>query len=308
MDMERKASQGRKAVSRRPASQEIPLAAPPLSDLPCWGNRVEFDEFFVELVPQGRRSINVRLRQAFASISFAPAEGTSSLAGERLRPYQRRPFEYIVAPPRFPLRGESESAPEVLVFVFQFEPVGRALSKITGVPSGEIKPQVVIGNPSTFTTTLAKKIRSHLTTDELSRHYVRSLSSILLIEMCREMAGTRQRRRRSPLSGNKFDMLLRYVDANLDTDLSVDQLAGLVGASPDQLARAFKRHVGETPHNYVVHRRLDAAREMLLSDSATLAQIAYATGFSSQSHMTTAFKKVLGVTPGAIREEHAHGS
>lgn len=299
MDMERKSTAARKI-----ASQEIPLAAPPLSDLPCWGNRIEFDDFFVELVPQGRRSINVRLHEAFASISFAPAEGTSSLAGDKLRRYQRRPYEYVVAPPRFPLRGESESAPEVLVFVFQFEPIGRALSKISGVPADEIKPQVVIGNPSTFTTTLAKKIRSHLTTDELSRHYVRSLSSILLIEMCREMASARQRRRRSPLSESKFDMLLKYVDANLDSDLSVDQLAGLVGASSDQLARAFKRHVGDTPHNYVVHRRLDAAREMLAGDSATLAQIAYATGFSSQSHMTTAFKKVLGITPGAIRDEH----
>lgn len=300
MDMERKRD---KQGPHHPAPQHIALGAPPLSDLPCWGKRIEFEDFFVELVPQGERSINVRMHDAFASISFGPAEGTSSLAGERLRRYQRRPFEYVVAPPRFPLRGEAESAPEVLVFVFRFDPVRKTLSKITGVPAEDIKPQVLIGNPSTFTTTLAKKIRSHLTTDELSRHYVHSLSSVLLIEMCRGIAGKRQQRRRSPLSDAKFDMLLKYVDANLDSDLSIDHLASLVGASSDQLSRAFKRHVGETPHNYVIHRRLDAAREMLVNGTSTLAQIAYATGFSSQSHMTTAFRNVLGVTPGAIRGE-----
>lgn len=284
-------------------SQFIPLLAPPLAELPCWGRRVELDDFFVELVPQGERVFNVRLHQAFASISFGPAEGTSSLAGDRLRRYERRPFEYIVAPPRFPLQGETEIAPEVLVFVFTFESIRTALSKITGIAADKINPQVVIGNPAPFTTTLAKKIRSHLTIDKLSRHYLESLCSVLLIEMCRSIAVLQHERRRSPLGANKIGMLLKYIDANLESGLAVDQLADLVGASSDQLSRAFKRSVGDTPHNYVLQRRTDAARQLLREDATTLAQIAFATGFSSQSHMTTAFKKVLGVTPGAIRSK-----
>lgn len=284
-------------------AQLIPLSAPPLSDLPCWGRRVEFNDFFVELVPQGERVFNVRLDDAFASINFGPAEGTSSLAGERLRRYERRPFEYIVAPPRFPLKGEANIAPEVLAFVFEFDTVREALSRIAGVADEEITPQVVIGNPSPFTTALAKKIRSQVALASRSRAYLESLCTVLLIEMCKPIARSRSGRRRSPLSMAKIDLLLKYIDGNLDSDLAIDRLAELVGASADQLSRAFKKAVGETPHNYVLQRRTDAARALIRDNTATLAEIAYATGFSSQSHMTTAFKKVLGVTPGAIREQ-----
>ncbi len=284
-------------------SQLIPLSAPPLADLPCWGRRVEFEEFFVELVPQGERVFNVRLEDAFASINFGPAEGTSSLAGDPLRRYERRPYEYIVAPPRFPLKGEADIAPEVLAFVFQFAAIRDPLSRLAGVEQDSIAPQVVIGKPSPFTTALAKKIRSHMTLDNRSRVYLESLCTVLLIEMLKPIATFRSGRRRSPLSQGKIDMLLKYIDGNLDSELAIDQLAELVGASPDQLSRAFKKSVGETPHNYVLQRRTDAARAMIRDKTATLAEIAYATGFSSQSHMTTAFKRVLGVTPGAIREQ-----
>lgn len=303
MDLAKKTGKRTRRPPQHDESQVIPLSAPPTSELPCWGRRVEFDDFFVELVPQGERVFNVRLHEAFASISFGPAEGTSSLAGDRLRRYERRPFEYIVAPPRFPLSGETEIAPEVLVFVFTFDSIRVALSKIAGIAAEKIRPQVIIGNPTPFTTTLGKKIRSHLTVDNLSRSYLESLCSVLLIEMCRPIAVPRHGRRRSPLVANKIGMLLKYIDGNLDSDLVVDQLADLVGASADQLSRAFKRSVGETPHNYVLQRRIDAARQLLRDDTNTLAQIAHATGFSSQSHMTTTFKRVLGVTPGAIRRK-----
>ncbi len=282
--------------------QRIPLSATPLVDLPCWGRRVEFDTFFVELVPQGERVFNVRLNDAFASINFGPAEGTSSLAGDRLRRYERRPYEYIVAPPRFPLKGAAEVAPEVLAFVFQFDPVRQALARIARTAEDDMKPQVIIGKPKPFTTALAKKIRGHISLNDRSRAYLESLCTVLLIEMCNPIATYRSGRRRSPLSQAKIGMLLKYVDANLEGDLAIDRLAELVGASADQLSRAFRKSVGETPHNYVLQRRLDAARLLIGDRSSTLAEIAYATGFSSQSHMTTAFKKVLGVTPGEIRE------
>ncbi len=291
------------AAEDGPEAQLIPLSAPPLADLPLWGRRFEFDQCFVELVPQGERVFNVRLNDTFASINFGPAEGTSSLAGDRLRRYKRRPYEYIVVPARFPLKGEAAIAPEVLAFVFRFDMLRDTLSRIAGVCPTRILPQVVIGNPSPFITALAKKIRGHMSQHNWSHGYLKSLCTVILTEMCRPIATNRGARRRSPLGKAKFDLLLKYIDGNLDGDLAVDKLADLVGASPDQLSRAFKRSLGETPHNYILQRRTDAARVLMRDRSATLAQIAYATGFSSQSHMTTAFKKVLGVTPGAVREQ-----
>ncbi|MGI9434298.1 MAG: AraC family transcriptional regulator [Geminicoccaceae bacterium] len=72
--------------------QELNLSAPPLGKLPEWGKRFDFETFFVELVPAGKRSFNVRLAETFASISFSADEGRSSLAGDRLRRYDRRAY------------------------------------------------------------------------------------------------------------------------------------------------------------------------------------------------------------------------
>ena len=147
---EKKRAAKKKAQLRQP--QLIPLSAPPLTELPRWGRRVEFANFLVELVPQGARVFKVRLSETFASINFGPAEGTSSLAGDRLRRYERRPYEFIMAPPRFPLKGETQIAPEVLAFVIKFDRMHETLAQALGVAPDVISPQVIIGNPAAFTT------------------------------------------------------------------------------------------------------------------------------------------------------------
>ena len=133
---------GRRGTARK-SPQIISLSAPPLTELPKWGARFEFDDFFVELVPPGERVFNIRLRETFASINFGPAEGTSSLAGERLRRYERRPFEYIMAPPKFPLRGETKDAPEVLVYVIRFDEIHARLARALSVPLEAVNPQAL---------------------------------------------------------------------------------------------------------------------------------------------------------------------
>ncbi len=281
--------------------QFIPLTAPPLDELPRWGQRIEFKNFFVELVPPGKRVFNVRLLDTFASINFAPAEGTSSLAGDRLRRYERRPYEFIIVPPRFPLKGETVSAPEVLVFIVDLARMRKTLALAFGVDANALQPQIIIGRPEPFITALANRIRVQLAAPSPSGPYLESLCIALLVEMFKPIATPLKHRPRQRITQPLIDMLLKYVDANLDGDLAIERLAEFAGVSTDQLSRSFKRSVGESPHNYVIHRRTDAARRLLENKSLSLAEIAYATGFSSQSHMTTTFKKVLGTTPGSIR-------
>ena len=284
-------------------SQIIPLTAPPLTELPLWGQRAEFESFFVELVPSGKRVFNVRLLETFASINFAPAEGTSSLAGDRLRRYERRPYEFIIIPPRFPLKGETTQAPEVLAFVIKLEKMRETLAQAFGVDANTIHPQVVLGRPEPFITALANRIRAQLSAANSTGPYLEALCIGLLVEMFKPIVLPQTRKSRPRITQSLIDMLLKYVDANLDGNLAIEHLAKFIGVSTDQLSRSFKRSVGESPHNYVIQRRIDAARRLLENENLPLAEIAYATGFSSQSHMTTTFKKVLGITPGSIRKQ-----
>jgi len=96
--------------------------------------------------------------------------------------------------------------------------------------------------------------------------------------------------------------LASLVRTRLDNDeaLTLDALARELGTHPSHLVRAFGREYGLPPHRYVVGRRLDRARRLLL-DGLPIADVAAATGFHDQSHLTRHFRALLGTTPGAFR-------
>ncbi len=283
--------------------QEMRIDAPPRGELPRWGKRLEYESFFVELVPPGRRSFNVRLSDSFASISFASDEGRSTLADEKLRRFERRPYEYIISPPSFPLRGQSDAAPEVLAIVFDFDELRPQFAAALQMPIGLVEARVVIGNPKPFVTSIANRIRRHINACEMADEYLRSLCLVLLVEMLRPPPKQRAVGRGTVLKKEVFNAILNFIDSNLDGDLSLDTLARLAGVKPHQFGRAFKRRAGQTPHHYVLHRRMDAARRLLQDTDHSIADIAYATGFASQSHMTTTFKREYGATPAQLRAD-----
>jgi AraC family transcriptional regulator len=96
-------------------------------------------------------------------------------------------------------------------------------------------------------------------------------------------------------------MLRRVVDfvaANLDRPLAISDLASVAGLSPYHFARMFKRSTGESPHGFVLRRRIERAKTLIAGGSRSLAEVALACGFSGQSHFTARFRKVTGMTPG----------
>ena len=90
-----------------------------------------------------------------------------------------------------------------------------------------------------------------------------------------------------------------YIHANFAAPIRLTTLAALAGVSPYHLIRLFGREFGVSPYAYVKQLRVVRAQEMLRRGvSAT--EVAFATGFSDQSHLNRAFKNMLGVTPGAF--------
>ena len=71
--------------------------------------------------------------------------------------------------------------------------------------------------------------------------------------------------------------------------------------SPDHLIRTFRASVRMTPRQYVMSRRIDKVKELLISTNMPLAELAMATGFADQSHLSTAFRRAVGVTPARYR-------
>jgi AraC-like DNA-binding protein len=95
--------------------------------------------------------------------------------------------------------------------------------------------------------------------------------------------------------------LARLVRTRLEEDQpTLESLARELGTHPSHLVRVFRREYGLPPHRYVVGRRLDRARRLLL-DGRSIAEVAAETGFHDQSHLTRHFRALLGTTPGAFR-------
>jgi AraC-like DNA-binding protein len=88
-----------------------------------------------------------------------------------------------------------------------------------------------------------------------------------------------------------------WLDAHPEQNVSVQALAELASLSAYHLVRVFHQQVGTPPHKYQTIVRVLRARKLLTS-GATIAQVAYSTGFCDQSHLTNCFKRTLGVTPG----------
>ena len=84
--------------------------------------------------------------------------------------------------------------------------------------------------------------------------------------------------------------------------LSLRELARAAGLSVPHFVRAFRQTEGRTPHADVIARRLDLALTLLLQPKARVDWVAGQTGFSSPAHFVSAFRRRLGVTPGALRD------
>ena len=93
---------------------------------------------------------------------------------------------------------------------------------------------------------------------------------------------------------------VRAIDSAPERHMSLADMAALSGVSRFQLLRGFSREVGITPHAYIIQRRVILAQRFL-ADGESPAQAAIQAGFSDQSHMTRAFVRQVGVTPGCYR-------
>ena len=98
------------------------------------------------------------------------------------------------------------------------------------------------------------------------------------------------------------------MDARYREPLEVPVLARAARLSPAHFAREFKRTFGETPHQYLLTRRLERAAELLRNTDRSVADVCFAVGLASVGSFTTSFKRAFGMTPTAYRASYPPAS
>ncbi|MEI8299236.1 MAG: AraC family transcriptional regulator [Pseudomonadota bacterium] len=108
--------------------------------------------------------------------------------------------------------------------------------------------------------------------------------------------------RRIDMTARQLRAATDFIESQLDQDLSLESISAASAMSPFRFARAFKKATGQSPLQYVIHRRIDRAKELLRSGDRDLADIANLVGFSTQSHFTAVFRRRCGTTPKRYRD------
>jgi AraC-like DNA-binding protein len=103
------------------------------------------------------------------------------------------------------------------------------------------------------------------------------------------------------LSAGTMRRIREYMELHLGESIDLSMLAGVAGLSVHHFARQFKQSIGVTPHHYLTQKRVERAQEMLAQTDLSLSEIAYAAGFSDQSHLARHFRHMLGTTPREFR-------
>lgn len=108
------------------------------------------------------------------------------------------------------------------------------------------------------------------------------------------------------LSAWKLKLVISHIEDNLESELSLAEIAKVAGVSVSHLKTLFRRSTGTPVHQYILRRRVERAKLLLQDESLSIAQIAFATGFAHQSHLARHMRKILGVTPAVARRDLAN--
>jgi AraC family transcriptional regulator len=199
--------------------------------------------------------------------------------------------------------------PEILQVYLRQSIFEAAVTEIYGCDTSgaELVPRFAILDPllEQLAIAITSALRDGSSEDGL---YIDTVAQMMAVHLARSHS-SRSRPARilpvKPLTGWKMRRVIEYIEDNLDGDLSLQAMAAEVEISPLYLARAFKSAVGQSPHQYVLARRIERAKELLRNTDLTVVDVALSAGFSSQSHLSHWFIRQVGVSPAMYRRQAA---
>jgi AraC family transcriptional regulator len=143
-----------------------------------------------------------------------------------------------------------------------------------------------LSNPGGSSKLVGEAMAHALTAQLLSRHSnFRPITAMQRIDM----------------PAHKVRAAIEYIEAHLNRDLSIEVIAAAVTMSAFRFARGFKKETGRSPHQFLLERRVEFAKDLLRSTDRKLADIAQSAGFANQGHFAAVFRQRCRMTPMAYR-------
>jgi AraC family transcriptional regulator len=217
------------------------------------------------------------------------------------------PRSLSLTPGEATVQWQHSGHPEILQVYLRQSIYAAAVGEMYGCDANaaEIVPRFAILDPllEQLAIEIKRSLRNGTVEDGL---YVDTIAQMMAVHLARHYS-SRSRSALKPkakaISAWKIRRLIEFIEENLGGDLTLDAMAGEVEISPLYLPRAFKSAVGQSPHQYVLARRIERARDLLRNTDSPIVEVALSTGFSSQSHLCNWFLRAVGVSPAAYRHQ-----
>lgn len=208
-----------------------------------------------------------------------------------------------VLPANLPHWGSWHRRAEVIVFYLESDSLYRCAGDAISGNHVEVIEACTAEDP--FLSHLANNARARLGTGNcpLTKLYAESVVISLSTHILTYYRAGGSRLRLSPakFSSQELQLVIDYTYSNLSNDLSLAVAAQVVQRSSSQFARLFKRSLNRTYYQYVLECRVAQAQQLLRQTTLHFNEIAQATGFFDQSHLTNTLRRMVGTTPSAYR-------
>jgi len=140
--------------------------------------------------------------------------------------------------------------------------------------------------------------------DTEARQYIEKAMSVIRAEREAKNAEARARAPRLDhgcLAPSQLSRVIEFVDANLGRTVRTRDLAASARLSASYFSQTFRASVGQSPHAFVMRRRVERAQELMLGTDKPLSEIALDCGLADQPHLTRLFRRIVGTSPAAWR-------
>jgi AraC family transcriptional regulator len=236
-----------------------------------------------------------------------PTQVTRKIEGAAPETALIGPRRICLTPGEATTQWQHAGHPEILQVYLRQSIYEAAVTEIFGCDSStaELVPRFAILDPllEQLAIAITNALRDGAPEDGL---YIDTVAQMMAVHLARSHS-SRSRPVRilpvRPLAGWKMRRVIEYIEDNLEGDLSLQAMAAEVDISPLYLARAFKSAVGQSPHQYVLARRIERAKELLRNTDLPVVDVALSSGFSSQSHLSHWFIRQVGVSPAVYRRQ-----
>jgi AraC family transcriptional regulator len=240
---------------------------------------------------------------------FVPFQGAVTIDGrdpQGVTSRRRTVGEISVMPAGFSFSAHWEEELEYLAVNLTDDYLRRATIDFEANRNARIT--LACGPRDPLVRSIAQALAEELDTDQpAGRLYAESLVNALAVHLMRHYSTDAlvPDLQFGGLPAHRLRRVTDFIEANLDHDLELAEIAEAAELSPYHFARSFKQTTGVTPIQFLMQRRIERAKQLLAGSELPLAEIALSVGFKNQSHFSTLFRKFTEITPKAWRNAYA---